>query len=100
MHVVKFLIVVFVVSVTGRRGIGIPVILLHDAEGGIVTIQLRNGDVLRGVLDDAQDNMNTVMKVLSYLGLSLWRLSLGNVPFCFLLLNALFSCAGLYANVA
>lgn len=51
------------VSVTGRRGVGIPIILLHDAEGGIVTIQLKNGDVLRGVLEDTQDNMNTVMKV-------------------------------------
>ena len=40
-----------------------PIILLHDAEGGIVTIQLKNGDVLRGILDDTQDNMNTVMKV-------------------------------------
>jgi hypothetical protein len=57
-----FLFVV-AVSVTGRRGVGIPIILLHDAEGGIVTIQLKNGDVLRGVLEDTQDNMNTVMKV-------------------------------------
>ena len=30
-------------SVTGKRGVGIPVILMHDAEGGIVTIELKNG---------------------------------------------------------
>jgi small nuclear ribonucleoprotein D3 len=51
------------VSVTGKRGVGIPTILLHDAEGGIVTVQLKNGDVLRGVLSDTQDNMNTIMQV-------------------------------------
>ena len=50
-------------SVSGKRGVGIPVILLHDAEGGIVTIELKNGFVYRGILDEAQDNMNCTMKV-------------------------------------
>jgi hypothetical protein len=51
------------VSVTGKRGVGIPVILLHDAEGGMVTVELKNGCVYRGLLDEAQDNMNLTLKV-------------------------------------
>ena len=50
-------------SITGKRGVGIPVILMHDAEGGIITIELKNGDTNRGFLDEAQDNMNCTMKV-------------------------------------
>jgi len=50
-------------SVTGRRGVGIPIILLHDAEGGIVTIELKDGSMYRGTLEDAQDNMNCLLKV-------------------------------------
>jgi small nuclear ribonucleoprotein D3 len=52
-------------AVTGKRGIGIPIILLHDAEGGVVTIELKNGCTYRGTLDDAQDNMNCTLKVKS-----------------------------------
>jgi small nuclear ribonucleoprotein D3 len=49
-------------SVTGGNGIGIPVIVLHDAEGGFVTIELKNGFSYRGVLDEAQDNFNCMVK--------------------------------------
>lgn len=52
-----------IVSVTGKRGAGIPIILLHDSMGGIVTVELKNGSVYRGTLDDAQDNMNCLLKV-------------------------------------
>lgn len=45
-------------SVTGTKVIGIPVMLLHDAEGGYVTIELKNGCTYYGMLDDAQDNFN------------------------------------------
>jgi small nuclear ribonucleoprotein D3 len=55
----------FVVSVTGKRGAGIPVILLHDATGGIVTVELKNGCVYKGTLEDTQDNMNCMIKVSS-----------------------------------
>ena len=51
-------------SVSGKRGVGIPVILMHDAEGGIVTVELKNGDTYRGFLDECQDNMNCTLKVL------------------------------------
>jgi small nuclear ribonucleoprotein (snRNP)-like protein len=50
-------------SVSGKRGVGIPIILLHDAEGGIVTVELKNGYIYRGLLEEAQDNMNLTMKV-------------------------------------
>ncbi|CAN0155121.1 unnamed protein product [Laminaria digitata] len=39
-----------------------PIILLHDAEGGIVTVELKNGEVCRGLLDEAEDSMNLVLK--------------------------------------
>jgi small nuclear ribonucleoprotein D3 len=51
-------------SVTGGRGVGIPIILLHDAEGGIITIELKDGSMYCGTLEDAQDNMNCLLKVL------------------------------------
>jgi hypothetical protein len=51
------------VSVTGKKGVGIPVILLHDAEGGIVTVEMKDGCIYRGTLDDAQDNMNLTLTV-------------------------------------
>jgi small nuclear ribonucleoprotein D3 len=51
------------VSVSGKRGVGIPIILIHDAEGGIITIEMKDGSMYRGMLDDAQDNMNLTMKV-------------------------------------
>ena len=50
-------------SVSGKRGVGIPLILLHDAEGGIVTVEMKDGSMYRGNLDDAQDNMNLTIKV-------------------------------------
>jgi small nuclear ribonucleoprotein D3 len=38
--------------------VGIPVKLLHEAEKHIVTIELKNGEVYRGLLVDAEDSMN------------------------------------------
>ena len=51
------------VSVTGNAGVGLPVILLHDAEGSVCTVEVKSGDIYRGVLDEAEDNMNIMMKV-------------------------------------
>lgn len=50
-------------SVTGKQGVSIPIILLHDAEGGIITVEMKDGSMYRGTLDDAQDNMNLTLKV-------------------------------------
>ena len=98
----------YFMSVTGKRGVGIPLILLHDAEGGIfmrysiyikfanghftlcfnylffyasslllllfiiliflfflgvITVELKDGHVYRGTLEEAQDSMNCTLKV-------------------------------------
>ena len=49
-------------SVTGKRGVGVPLILMHDGEGTIVTIECKNGDTYRGFLDETEDNMNCILK--------------------------------------
>lgn len=49
-------------SVTGLNTVGIPVILLHDAEGARITIELKNGCTYTGLLEEAQDNMNCTLK--------------------------------------
>eukprot|EP00962_Isochrysis_galbana_P022652 scaffold6770_cov125-Isochrysis_galbana.AAC.4 len=45
-------------GVMASKNIGIPIKVLHDAEGHTVTVELRNGEVYRGKLDEAEDNMN------------------------------------------
>lgn len=62
LFLIVFTFTVDLMSVSGKRGVGIPIILLHDAEGGIVTIELKSGDTYRGFLEEAQDNMNCTMK--------------------------------------
>lgn len=49
-------------AVTGKRGVGIPTILLHDGEGTIVTIELKSGDTYRGFLEVSEDNMNCLLR--------------------------------------
>ena len=48
-------------SITGKRGVGIPLILLYDAEGSLVTIELKSGEVFRGFLRIVEDSMNVVL---------------------------------------
>eukprot|EP00038_Savillea_parva_P008455 m.177071 g.177071 ORF g.177071 m.177071 type:complete len:123 (+) comp14281_c0_seq1:119-487(+) len=38
--------------------LGIPVKLLHESHGHIVTVELKNGDSYRGKLSNVEDNMN------------------------------------------
>ncbi|KAJ3181771.1 small nuclear ribonucleoprotein Sm D3 [Geranomyces variabilis] len=38
--------------------IGVPIKLLHEAEGHIITLELKSGAIYRGKLLDAEDNMN------------------------------------------
>eukprot|EP00727_Mastigamoeba_balamuthi_P001908 m51a1_g11714 putative small nuclear ribonucleoprotein sm d3-like (353) ;mRNA; r:75486-77270 len=38
--------------------IGIPVKVVHEAQGHVVTVELKTGDLYRGKLVDAEDNMN------------------------------------------
>jgi len=46
--------------------VGIPVKVLHEAEGHIVTIELKSGELYRGKLVIAEDNMNCHMKEVSH----------------------------------
>eukprot|EP00041_Stephanoeca_diplocostata_P022619 m.541767 g.541767 ORF g.541767 m.541767 type:complete len:138 (+) comp22111_c1_seq28:98-511(+) len=39
--------------------LGIPVKLLHEAKGHIVTCELTSGEMYRGKLTEVEDNMNT-----------------------------------------
>lgn len=38
--------------------IGVPIKVLHEAEGHIVTCETNTGEVYRGKLIEAEDNMN------------------------------------------
>ena len=38
--------------------LGVPIKLLHEAEGHVVTVELKNGETYRGLLDEAEDTMN------------------------------------------
>ena len=40
------------------KHVGIPIKVLHDAEGHTVTVEIKTGEVFRGKLDEAEDNMN------------------------------------------
>jgi hypothetical protein len=38
--------------------VGVPIKLIHEAEGHVVTIELKNGEIYRGLLQEAEDTMN------------------------------------------
>ena len=42
--------------------IGVPIKLLHEGEGHVVTVELKNGETYRGMLVEAEDSMNCQMK--------------------------------------
>ena len=41
--------------------LGIPVKLLHEAEGHTATVELKNNTIYRGLLTHSEDNMNCQM---------------------------------------
>ncbi|CDQ68198.1 unnamed protein product [Oncorhynchus mykiss] len=45
----------------GNMSIGVPIKVLHEAEGHIVTCETNTGEVYRGKLIEAEDNMNCQM---------------------------------------
>lgn len=49
-------------SVVGNNRVGIPIVLLHDAEGAVVTIETKKGELIRGLLFEAEDMMNMYLK--------------------------------------
>ena len=44
------------------QSIGVPIKLVHESEGFIVTIELTNGVVYRGLMVDVEDSMNCQMQ--------------------------------------
>eukprot|EP00053_Salpingoeca_punica_P003891 m.45815 g.45815 ORF g.45815 m.45815 type:complete len:115 (-) comp12478_c2_seq1:170-514(-) len=46
--------------------IGIPIKLLHEAEGHTVTVELKNGEIYRGKLVEAEDNMNSQLTQITF----------------------------------
>lgn len=48
--------------------LGIPVKLIHEGEGNNVTVELKNGEVYRGLLDSSEDNMNCQLSNVTLTG--------------------------------
>lgn len=42
-----------------------PIKLLHEAENHVITVELKNGEVYRGYLVDAEDTMNCRMETVT-----------------------------------
>eukprot|EP01083_Nonionella_stella_P019768 54879_1 len=49
-------------SVVGNNRVGIPIVLLHDSEGAVVSVETKNGEIIRGLLFEAEDMMNLYIK--------------------------------------
>jgi small nuclear ribonucleoprotein D3 len=47
---------------TVMKGVGIPIKLMHEAEGHVVTVELKSGETYRGELFEAEDNWNVQLK--------------------------------------
>jgi small nuclear ribonucleoprotein D3 len=46
--------------------IGVPIKLLHESAGHIVTVELKTGGLYRGKLLDVEDNMNVQLKDIAF----------------------------------
>ena len=55
-------------SVVGNNRVGIPIVLLHDAEGAVVEVETKRGELIRGLLFEAEDMMNLYIKKAVVLG--------------------------------
>ncbi len=53
---------------SSSKGVGIPVKLLHEGEGHVVTVELKSGEIYRGELFDAEDNWNLQLKDVTATG--------------------------------
>lgn len=49
-------------SVVGKKGVGLPTILLHEGEAHIVTVEMKTGAVYRGELAQSEDSWNMLLK--------------------------------------
>ncbi|PKU59226.1 putative U6 snRNA-associated Sm-like protein LSm4 [Dendrobium catenatum] len=58
------------------RSLGIPVKLLHEAAGHVVTVELKSGELYRGSMIECEDNWNCQLENITYTA---------KVPFIFFL---------------
>jgi small nuclear ribonucleoprotein D3 len=49
-------------SVVGNNRVGIPIVVLHDAEGAVIELETKKGELIRGLLFEAEDMMNLYLK--------------------------------------
>lgn len=49
-------------SVVGNNRVGIPIVVLHDAEGAVIEVETKGNFLVRGLLFEAEDMMNLYMK--------------------------------------
>ena len=49
-------------SVVGNNRVGIPIVVLHDAEGAVIELETKKGELVRGLLFEAEDMMNLYIK--------------------------------------
>eukprot|EP01039_Chlorochromonas_danica_P002403 gene2403-2635_t len=45
---------------------GVPIKLLYQGEGHLITVELKNGEVYRGQLTQAEDTMNCQLKEVTF----------------------------------
>jgi small nuclear ribonucleoprotein D3 len=48
------------------RSLGIPVKLLHEAAGHVVTTELKTGEVYRGTMVECEDNWNCQLENITF----------------------------------
>ncbi|KAJ2455982.1 small nuclear ribonucleoprotein Sm D3 [Coemansia sp. RSA 2336] len=48
--------------------IGVPVKLLHESQGHVITLELKTGQLYRGELVETEDNMNVQLKDITVTG--------------------------------
>lgn len=48
-------------SGVATANVSVPIKLLHEGEGHAVTVEMKNGEIYRGHLNDAEDTMNCFM---------------------------------------
>ncbi|KAF9049791.1 Sm-like ribonucleoprotein [Panaeolus papilionaceus] len=51
-----------------NAGLGVPVKLLHESLGHIITVELKTGQLYRGKLAEAEDNLNISLKDITVTG--------------------------------
>ena len=48
------------------RSLGIPLMLLHGSSGRVVSVELKTGEVYRGVMIDSENNWNCLLESVVY----------------------------------